>query len=180
LTAVAVAVLALAAAGAGWAYDSSHRDEIAEGITIGGGDVGGLTEAQAEAKLRRRFLDPMRESFEVGFDVRTWKLAGEKPKVHAELGPAVAEAIDRSQEGGLPGRLARYLGGEEIEESIEPDLTYSKPAINRFVRHLATEIDREPEDASVEPSADSLEVVSGHEGASFATTCSPISSRRQC
>jgi lipoprotein-anchoring transpeptidase ErfK/SrfK len=161
---IAIAVLVLGAVGAAYAYDSSHKDEIADGITIGGIDIGGLTEAEAEAKLRHKLLDPLRESLEVRFDERTWKLEGKKLKVHADLGDAVTEALERSQDGGFPGRLVRYVSGEEVEESIVPRLTYSERAINRFVRHVAEEIDREPEDASVEPTADSLQVVSGQKG----------------
>ncbi|MGN6587713.1 MAG: L,D-transpeptidase family protein, partial [Solirubrobacterales bacterium] len=40
----------------------------------------------------------------------------------------------------------------------------SKSAINRFVRHVADEIDREPQNADVEPSPDSLKVVAGKNG----------------
>ncbi len=161
---VAIAVLVLGAVAAAYAYDSSHKDEIAAGVTIGGVDVGGLTAAEAEAKLRHQLLDPLRETLEVRFKQRAWRLEGRKLRVHADLGPAVAEALDRSQEGGLPGRLVRYVSGEEVEERIEPRLSYSERAINRFVRHVAAEIDREPKNASVEPTADSLVVVSGQEG----------------
>jgi lipoprotein-anchoring transpeptidase ErfK/SrfK len=161
---IAVVVLVLGAVGAAFAYDSSHKDEIAAGITIGGIDVGGLSEAEAEAKLQRQLLDPLREKLVVSFDGETWKLKGEKLKVHADLGPAVSEAIDRSQDGGFPGRLVRYVSGGEVEDSIQPELGYSEEAINRFVRHVADEIDREPQNASVEPGSDSLNVVSGHSG----------------
>jgi lipoprotein-anchoring transpeptidase ErfK/SrfK len=161
---IALVVLVLGAVGAAYAYDNSHKDEIAEGITIGGVDVGGLSEAEAEAKVQHKLLDPLRETLKVRFDDQTWKLKGKKLKVHAELDPAIDEAIERSQSGGLPGRLVRYVSGEEVEESIEPQLTYSDKAINRFVRHVAEEINRDPENASVEASGDGLEVVSGHEG----------------
>jgi lipoprotein-anchoring transpeptidase ErfK/SrfK len=161
---IAIVVLVLGAVGAAYAYDSSHKDEIAEGITIGGVDVGGMTAAEAEAKLRRQLLDPLREKLQVRFEDQTWKLEGKKLKVHADLGPAVAAANERSQDGGFPGRLVRYVSGEELEEQIEPQLSYSEEAINRFVRHVADEIDQEPKNASVEPTADSLEVVSGQEG----------------
>jgi hypothetical protein len=160
----AVVVLVLGLVGAAYAYDSSHKDEIAEGITIGGVDVGGLTEAEAEAKLQRKLLDPLREKLVVTFDGQTWKLKGKKLKVHADLKPSIAEALERSQDGGLPGRLVRYVSGEEVEEMIEPQLTFSDKAINKFVRHVADEINQEPENASVEASGDSLLVVSGHEG----------------
>lgn len=161
---VAVVVLVIAAVGVAYAYDSSHKDEIAAGVTIGGVDVGGLTEAEAEAKLQRKLLDPLRHSVKVTFDDQSWKLAGKKLKIHADLSAAVAEAVEESQEGGLPGRLVRYVSGEEKEDQIEPHLGYSDQAINRFVRHVAEEINRLPVDASVEPSSDGLVVVSGQEG----------------
>lgn len=161
---IAIVVLVLGAVGAAYAYDSSHKDEIAEGITIGGVDVGGLSQEQAEAKLERKLLKPLRQSFKVRFDGETWKLKGKKLKIHADLGPSIDEAIERSQDGGFPGRLVRYVSGGEVEDSIQPHLSYSEKAINRFVRHVAEEVEQEPKNASVEASGDSLVVVSGQEG----------------
>ena len=161
---IAVAVLVLGAVGAAFAYDSSHKDEIAEGITIGGVDVGGLSEEQAEAKLKRKLLEPLRETIKVKFDGETWKLKGKKLKVHADLQPSIEAALERSQDGGFPGRLVRYVSGGEVEDSIQPHLAYSEQAINRFVRHVAEEVGQEPQNASVEASGDSLTVVAGQEG----------------
>lgn len=161
---VAIVVLVLGAVGAAYAYDSSHKDEIAEGITIGGVDVGGLSQEQAEAKLEHKLLDPLRKTLRVSFDGETWKLKGKKLKVQADLEPAISEALDRSQDGGFPGRLVRYVSGDEVEDSIQPQLSYSDKAINKFVRHVADEVNRDPENASVEPSSAELVVVAGHEG----------------
>ena len=47
--AVSVAVLLVAAAGV-FAYDETQKDTIAEGVTVGGVDVGGQTEAEARAR----------------------------------------------------------------------------------------------------------------------------------
>jgi lipoprotein-anchoring transpeptidase ErfK/SrfK len=161
---VVLAVVVLGAVGAAYAYDSSHKDEIAEGVTIGGVPVGGLTAAEAEAKVQRKLLDPLRQSLVVKFDGQEWKLPGKQLKVHAELSGAVEEALAESQDGGFPGRLVRYVSGGEVEESIEPQLAYSEQAVNRFVREVAEEINRDPVDASVEPGADGLVVVKGEEG----------------
>jgi hypothetical protein len=161
---ISIVALVLVAVGGAYAYDSSHKDKIADGVTIGGVDVGGLTEDEAEAKVRHKLLDPLRQTLRVGFDGETWKLPGDKLKVHADLAHAVSEALEQSQQGGFPGRLVRYVSGEEVEERIQPQLTYSGRAIKRFVRKVADDVDREPQNASVEPTADSLEVVAGHEG----------------
>ncbi len=166
-TAIAVisaAVLLAVVVAAAYAYDSSQKDKIADGVTIGGVDVGGMSEEEAATTVRRRLLAPLRHSLVVTFDGRRWKLHGKKLRIRADIDSAVAEAVEDSQEGGFPGRLVRYVSGGEVDEQITPRVAYSEPAINRFVRHVAEEINREPENADVEPSFDSLEVVAGKNG----------------
>jgi lipoprotein-anchoring transpeptidase ErfK/SrfK len=166
-TSIAVLVAALLlvlAVGGAYAYDSSQKDQIADGVTIAGVDVGGLNEEEAAARVRHKLLAPLQHSLKVGFDGETWKLPGAKLKIRADVGSAVEEAVEDSQEGGLPGRLVRYVSGGEVDEAITPQVAYSVPAVNRFVRHVAEEIDREPKNADVEPTGDSLEVVAGESG----------------
>ncbi|MGN6663972.1 MAG: L,D-transpeptidase family protein [Solirubrobacterales bacterium] len=164
IAAIAVAVLLVALVAIAYAYDNSQKDKIADGVTIGGVDVGGLNEEEAAARVRRRLLGPLRHSLQVSFDGETWKLPGQELKVRANVGSAVEEALEASQEGGFPGRLVRYVSGDEVDESIAPHVAYSQAAINRFVRHVAAEVDREPQNADVEPTPDSLEVVAGRNG----------------
>jgi len=166
-TSIAAIVAALAAVlvvGGAYAYDSSQKDKIADGVTVGGVEVGGMDEEGATALVRRRLLSPLRHALVVTFDGRTWKLPGAKLKVRAEIGAAVEEAVEDSQEGGFPGRLVRYVSGGEVDEQITPQVEYSERAINRFVRRVAGEINREPQNADVEPSPDSVEVVAGRDG----------------
>lgn len=159
----AVVVVILGAAGA-YAYDSSQKDKIAEGVRIAGVDVGGLDEDEAAALVRRRLLEPLRHSLKVSFDGKSWELTGSQLRVRAEVGKAVEEAVADSQDGGLPGRLVRYVTGGNVAESISPQVTYSQRAVNKFVRRVAGAIDREPQDADVEAGADSLDVVAGENG----------------
>jgi len=156
-------VFVLAIAGA-YAYDSSQKDKIADGITVAGVDVGGMDEAEAIAAVQRQLLAPLRHSLVVSFDGDKWTLPGRKLKLHADVEDAVAKAIDDSQSGGFPGRLVRYVSGGEVDKGISADVTYSKRAVNRFVRRVADEVNREPQNADVEPSADSLNVVAGQDG----------------
>jgi len=160
---VAVLIVVVGAIGA-YAYDSSQKDQIAEGVHIAGVDVGGLSEDEAATLVRRRLLAPLRHSLEVSFAGQSWKLPGAKLKVRAEVDDAVAEAVAASQDGGFPGRLVRYVTGGDVTERITPRVTYSERSVNRFVRHVAAEINREPRNADVEASGDSLEVVAGEDG----------------
>ncbi len=166
-TSIAVLIAALLlvlVVGGAYAYDSTQKDEIADGVTVGGVDVGGLNEDEAAAKVHRKLLAPLKHSLEVGFDGETWELSGDQLKIRADIDGAVEEALEDSQEGGLPGRLVRYVSGGEVEESITPEVEYSVPAVNRFVRRVAEDVNREPKDADVEASGDSLEVVAGEPG----------------
>jgi len=160
----AVAVLLLVLVGVGYAYDNSQKDEIADGVTIGGVDVGGMDEAEAKQAVQRQLIDPLRHSLRVGYDGEHWQLPVKRLKVHANIDAAVEKALDESDNGGFPGRLVRYVTGGNLDKQISADVSYSQPAINRFVRHVANEVDLEARDASVEPSADSLEVVPAKNG----------------
>jgi lipoprotein-anchoring transpeptidase ErfK/SrfK len=164
IVALIAALLLVLVVGGAYAYDSSQKDQIAEGVTIGGVDVGGLDEEEAAARVRRKLLMPLQGSLRVTFRKQSWELSGEKLKIRADVDAAVEEAVEDSQEGGLPGRLVRYVSGGEVEESIAPQVTYFEPAINRFVREVAEDINREPQNADVEPSAESLIVVASKDG----------------
>ncbi len=166
-TSIAVLIAALLlvlVVGGAYAYDSSQKDKIADGVTIGGVAVGGLDEEEAVAKVHRKLVAPLQHSLKVSFDGQSWELPGERLKIRADLDTAVEEAVEDSQEGGLPGRLVRYVSGGEVDEQIAPEVAYSTPAVNRFVRHVAEEVNREPKNADVEPSGESLEVVAGEPG----------------
>ncbi|MET0557632.1 MAG: L,D-transpeptidase family protein [Solirubrobacterales bacterium] len=161
---VGVGVLLVLAIAGAYAYDSSQKDKIADGITVAGVDVGGMDEAEAVAAVQKQLLAPLRHSLQVRFAGDKWTLAGKRLKLHADVDAAVAEAVDDSQSGGFPGRLVRYVSGGEVDKGISADVTYSKRAVNRFVRRVAEEVNREPQNADVEPSADSLNVVAGQNG----------------
>jgi lipoprotein-anchoring transpeptidase ErfK/SrfK len=143
---------------AAFAYDSSQDGKIADGMTIGGVDVGGMDEEEAQQAVRRELLAPLRHSLKVGYDGESWTLEGKTLKVHANLDRAVEDALDASRNGGLPGRMVRYVTGGSVDENVPAGITYSRPAVNRFVRRVAAAVDREAQDAGVNPSGDSLEV----------------------
>jgi lipoprotein-anchoring transpeptidase ErfK/SrfK len=161
---IGIGVIALLLVGGAYAYDSTQKDKIAEGITIAGVDVGGMDEDEAARAVQKQLLAPLRHSLRVDFRGESWTLPGAKLKLRADIDRAVEEAVSESQSGGFPGRLVRYVSGGEVQEGITADIAYSQSAINRFVRRVAEEVNREPRNAGVEPNAESLEVVAGENG----------------
>jgi lipoprotein-anchoring transpeptidase ErfK/SrfK len=162
---VVVGLLALLVLAVGaYAYDSSQDGKIADGVTIGGVDVGGMSEAEAKSAVREELLAPLRHSLRVGYAGHRWNLEGKSLKVHADLDGAVEEAVALSHDAFLPGRVVRYVTGGSIDENVPAGVTYSQPAVNRFVRHVAAAVDREPVNASVEPTGDSLSIAPAEYG----------------
>jgi lipoprotein-anchoring transpeptidase ErfK/SrfK len=157
---IVTAVFVLGLCAIAYAYDRSQGEKIADGVTIGGVDVGGLNAKEAERRIRRQLLAPLKHSLKVGYDGDSWRLPGKRLKVHADLEAAVQDALDASREGGLPGRVIRYVTGGEVDKHVSAEVTYSRPAVNKFVRRVADEVERAPQDASVDASGDGLSVAS--------------------
>jgi lipoprotein-anchoring transpeptidase ErfK/SrfK len=149
---------------AAYAYDDSHKDQIANGITIGGVDVGGLDDDDARALLQSQLLQPLQKPLRVRFADKTYKLPAKRLRVRANIDEAIDEALAASHDGGMPGRIVRYVTGGTVDERITPDIGYFQPAVNRFVRRVAADLNRDPVDASVSPTATSLNVVAARDG----------------
>jgi len=165
LIVASTAVLLAAALVAGaLLYDHAQEGKIAEGVTIDGVNVGGMEAEKAEAKVRRALLRPLDRPLRAVYGERSWQLPAAKLKLRADVGAAVDEAVRLSREGDLPTRLGRYLGGDQLEVEISAHLAYSRAAVNRFVRRVAADLDREARSASVRPGAAALEVVASRPG----------------
>ena len=163
--AIVLAVVGLIAlAGGAYAWDSSRSDQIAEGIEIGGVDVGGLTADEAEALVTRELVKPLDKPLLVTYDDVNYQLNEDKLAVTADVEGMVDRALAESQEGGLPARIWRYATGGEVEQTISPKVKYDETAVSEFIAKVAEAINREPVDASVQPTSSSIEPVAGQEG----------------
>src|SRR5689334_14832715 len=83
-------------------WDSTHKDTIAEGVTIGGVDVGGLEADAAASQVRTNLVAPLEKTLKVDYDGHTFELTSKEANVHTDIDGMVDEALAVSQEGGLP------------------------------------------------------------------------------
>ena len=160
-----VALLLLAAVGA-YAWDSSKSDQIADGVTIGGVDVGGMTADEARKAVDSALVDPLRKEVTATYDGVKYQLSSEKLNVDSDVDGMVDHALEVSQDGGLPTRVWRYATGGEVDVAISPQVSYSNQAIDEFVAKVSDVVGTDPVDATIEPSSVSLEGVAGHSGLS--------------
>jgi lipoprotein-anchoring transpeptidase ErfK/SrfK len=161
----AVAALVLIGGSVGvYAYDSAHKDQIADGVEVGGVDVGGLDREQAARRIHRRLVAPLNRPVKVKLGSERYTLPADHLKIRADVAGMVDEAIAASQSWGPPGRVFREVTGGSVDEAIPPEVSYSRVAVRRFVKHVAGEVNREPQDASIAATGSSLNVVPAENG----------------
>jgi lipoprotein-anchoring transpeptidase ErfK/SrfK len=161
---VAAAVVLVGGGGVVFAYDSGHRDVIAQGVTIGGVDVGGLTGAQARSRLQERLVEPLRQPVIVRHGRYRARLGAAQAHLRVDVDASVAEALRRSRNGNPLSRTVRTITGGTIAAQIKPVVTYDARAVSGLVRRVARTLDRRPRDASVRPSAYGLQRVASRPG----------------
>lgn len=155
---VAGAALALLAVGA-YAWDTVRKDEIAEGVTIGGLDVGGLDREQAADLVGEDLDAPVAEPVQVTFEGTGYVATAEELQIGSDVDEMVEAALEVSREGGLPSRLWRYVSAGEVHAAVRPRVSYSQQALDGFLESVAQKINREPRDATLDPSPTSLVTV---------------------
>ncbi len=159
----AVLVLLVGAVGA-YALDAANRDKIADGVTVGGVDVGGESTDDAKRMLRAKLVEPLEHPVTVTHEKQKFTLSPEEIDVRADIDGMVDEAQDVSQEGGLPSRLVRYATGGEVDREITPRISYSNDAVDDFIAGVAAKVNRDPQDATVDPTPTSLTPVPAQDG----------------
>ncbi len=158
LVIVATAVAGLLAAAAGvFAYDQGREDRIAEGVRVGGIEVGGLRADEARGRLRAELLAPLAQPVVVRSRGHRFTLTAREARTAVDVDASVARAVARSREGSVLSRTVRALTGRRLEASVEPQVTFSRAAVDRLVARVRRRIDRPAKDAEVEFTAAGLE-----------------------
>jgi lipoprotein-anchoring transpeptidase ErfK/SrfK len=161
---VATLLLLLALAVGAYAYDASKDDQIADGVSIGGVDVGGLSADEAESRVQADIVEPLQHPVHVRFDGEQYTLPAEKLEVRADVEGTVDEAVEESREGGIFGRLWRYTTDGDVNSDVQPQIRYSEDTVQGFIEDVAGKINQEPQDASIDPTPTNLTPVKEEPG----------------
>lgn len=166
ISVVAVVFATVVAALLAYWWDSTQKDTIAEGVTIGGVDLGGLEADAAASQVRTNLVAPLEKTLKVTYDGEDYELTAKEADVHADIDGMVDEALSVSRDGGLPARVWRGLTGGEVDHAIQPQITYDQDEVDHFVNHIASNIDRDAVDAGIDPSNGTLTPVAAKSGIS--------------
>jgi hypothetical protein len=131
IVAVAVSVAVLGAAA--YAYDSSRDDRIAEGITVAGVDVGGMSREAAARKLSDELDRSLSRPVRVRAAGRLFRLSAERAGVVVDYELMSDAAVERSRSAWIGKRVWRNLTGGRVDSSLPATVRYSRAAVRRFV-----------------------------------------------
>jgi lipoprotein-anchoring transpeptidase ErfK/SrfK len=166
---LAVAVLAGSGAAALHRYDASRSDQLAEGITLAGVDVGGMTAAEARAAVSREVADRLERPLVLRYGKRPFTLDPALFDVRTNVDELVRAAEAESREGNFLTRSFRSLAGGEVDSDLELEIAYSKAAVRRVVTGIRRELDRPAHDATVNASYSGVSIGASQEGVSVRT-----------
>lgn len=141
-----VAILILGSVAA-YAYDSSREDKIANGVTVAGVDVGGLSAAKARSLVGNELSEPLERPVVVAARGKRFTLSAKDAKLRADVAGMVASAVRRSRDGNIVARVARDLRGAEEDLDVPPEVTYSTAAVKRLVSRVKRTMDQPAQDA---------------------------------
>jgi lipoprotein-anchoring transpeptidase ErfK/SrfK len=143
-------VLLIVGSVAVYAYDSSRSDRIAEGVTVGGIAVGGMSADEARAKVRTQVASRLERPIVVTRGKTRFTLSAEDAGINADVGGMVDDALAASRDGNLIARVARDLGGSEEDVEVSVSATYSRDAADGLVDRVKEKLDRAPQDATLD------------------------------
>jgi vancomycin resistance protein YoaR len=136
---------------------------LAEGVTVGGVDVGGLTTSQATRVLEARAerLDDVPIVFTAG--AQRFRIAPDRLGVRADWSAAVAAAQNEGA-GLLPVRGFKRLHVRVFGSEVEPPVRVYTAALDYKIGQLAKAIDRRHVEASVVRRGLNVEVLPSQSG----------------
>lgn len=156
--------LVLVAAGAVFAYDGARTDRIAEGITAGGITVGGMGRDAARGVLERELVAALEKPVAVHHDKSTWVLGAREAQIKTDVDGVIAEALARSEAGGVLGRTWRRINGGTVDADLQPSVSFSDRAVVRMIDKVRKGVERPARDAQVRLTASGVDAVAGRRG----------------
>jgi len=141
------------------------NDEIAANVWIAGIDVGGLTSAEAQARLESRLRSSLSAEVDLIHPNGTHTISREELGVATLLDEAVTEAMRIGRTGGLLERIRTRLQLWRSRRDISIPVWLDQHRLRRTLEELAAQIDCEPVDAQIQVTDDDqVEKVPGQIG----------------
>lgn len=164
---ILVGVMFLGAAGAAYAtydYSNDYEGRMLPGTTIAGVDVGGMNHDEALDAVRDAVRPELRRRVTVEWGDQTWKVTPEKIGAYTTAGRAVEAALAAGAETSFFQKMQMRVLGAEMEHSGDVAIRYPRKGARAFLEGLASSVNREVQNASLDYSSGWVKFVDGKEG----------------
>lgn len=138
--------------------------KIADGVTIQGVAVGGLTADDARARLQSQIQAPAQRPVKVRIPDGVFKLSARKAGVRTDIDAAIAQAQSAGEDGGFVSRGWRKLTGGEVDRQINLRIVANRVAVREFVKRMERRLARNPQNAQLQLRVDRVTVKDGRDG----------------
>jgi hypothetical protein len=148
ISVLAVVVLAGSATAALHRYDASRSDQIAEGVSVAGVDVGGMTLPEARAAVRKEVAHRLDQPLRITHLKRSFTIDPALVDVRTNVDALLQSAMAESREGNFITRSVRDLTGRTHETAFALEVEYSKEAVARVIAGIRRGVQRSARDAT--------------------------------
>jgi L,D-transpeptidase catalytic domain/Putative peptidoglycan binding domain len=160
-------IIVLYAAGAAWAtydYTQAYEGRLLPGAQVAGVHVGGLTTEQAEAAVSEAIRPLLDSPITVRWKDRSWTVTPREIGARNDAHEAVAAAIEASRDTSFFERMQMKVLGSDLDFQRDIAITYPRQGVRGFVQGIASNLDKEVRDATIDYSSGWVKVVEAREG----------------
>jgi lipoprotein-anchoring transpeptidase ErfK/SrfK len=152
-----------------YAVDAAQEDKIAEGVTVSGIDVGGMTRGEARRAVAQQVEDPLARPLDVRYGGHKFELTADQARTRADVDGMIDEAVDKSRNGNIFSRVTRDITGGKVKADVPVRVEYDQAAVDRLVKRVERKVERPATDAKVDFSGSGLKKVAGRPGVTLRT-----------
>jgi lipoprotein-anchoring transpeptidase ErfK/SrfK len=162
---ILMACAAVAMAGLGvYAYDQDRANVIAQGVTVGGVNVSRMTPAGASQLVSQRLSGPLNRQVTITGGGKQFQLSSQSVGLRLDP-PAMSQtALNASRHQNIALRTADSVLDIPLASSLPPQIGYSPQGVSSMISTVKKQLDQPARDATVQPSADTLNIVPQADG----------------
>jgi lipoprotein-anchoring transpeptidase ErfK/SrfK len=145
-------------------FDQAQKDKVAEGVRVGGVEVGGMTRDEARTTIARELRARAKQPILVRDGRAHFRLTPRAMGATFNVDAMVDRAIEVSRDGNIFSRVYRDARGESLNEDVPASVTYSRLVLSRFINRVERTLNRKPVDAHLEYAGGKFKRVPGKRG----------------
>ena len=140
-------------------------NRILPGLSVGGVQVGGLSEEDAQKEISRAFGDRPEERYiAVACDDKVEQVSFSELEMQVDSRLSAKKAFAVGREKGALGKLFKMISLGIAKEDISPEVTYNKDKMDDIFINLAVDQELEPQNTHYTVEGENLIIHKGHGG----------------